>query len=111
MLGLAAGGCGADGTLDGVWEVDFGSSRGALRFERGRVYAHCYGDHRVGDYSLDDDALRMRLRLGDGPPLDLSGRLRRHGQIGFSLYPQQPRGARLHFVPYTGDCSEVEHAG
>lgn len=110
-LGLAAAACGADATLDGVWEVDFGSTRGALRLERGRVYAHCYGDHRVGDYSLDGDAVSLHLRLGDGPPLELSGRLRWHGRVGLSLYPEQPRGVRLHFVPYTGDCSEVEHAG
>ena len=104
-------GCGPRETpMDGVWNVDFGKSReGVLMLERGNVHAFCYGDVKIGTYSVEEEVVKMHVRFNpNAAEMQLIGAIEKQPDAGLILRLSWPRqGASLPFKPYTGDCSEV----
>lgn len=88
--------------------MDFGDSgKGAMKLERGGVHAFCYGETKIGTYSVEDNAVKMLVRFNPGAnEVDLSGTIVSHDDTGFVLRLRS--GVSLPFESYTGDCSEVK---
>ena len=103
-------GCGSHETsMDGVWSVDFGESdEGVLRLESGNVHALCYGDTKIGTYSMKQDAVTMKVRFNPGAAeVVFQGTIEKQTDAGLILRLEFPQGASLPFTPYAGDCSEI----
>ena len=78
-----------------------------MKLERGKVYAFCYGNTKIGTYSVEDNAVEMLVRFNPGEnEINLSGTIVSHDDTGFVLRLRS--GISLPFVSYTEDCSEVE---
>ena len=109
VLSLSFWGCGPGKTsIDGIWNVDFGDfGKGALKLKNGAVYAFCYGDGKIGTYSVKGDVVEMLVRFDPGADeVRLSGTIVNRDDTSFVLQLARS-GVRLPFESYTGDCGEV----
>ena len=112
---VGCGGSTEPDPLQGRWLVDFGPSKGVLGLEGDKVSAACYpGSPSIGTYSRQGEELTLLIDFtGSGRPQDFSGRIVAEGGRGspFRLtLTADFQGESLPFVPYAGDCSELQKA-